>query len=328
MTPSPYCILPNTQVKPDDLTGTDTVYKVTFPGHGDVSRPLICGKVTGWSSCPNKCGPPVPLNYSCKNILCPVCYHEAVHQMAKRIEDRIIGMGNAYRDGGTVLGTVKQIVWSVNPDLYPISYFEGDRGKRFRNECIRVMRQYSRDGVFGGTMITHLYRKKHLDGSECGRKKCGKKHSWEYGPHIHYIGYGYFVNSDIVHDRTGWVYKNIKPGQKRDVFDTAYYLLTHSAIFTDTVLNGDVMTIGMSYTWVGQLAYSKGGRKEITKEYEVQKCPVCGDSIHKYQMDLSGKIDYDYDMGEMVRKNEVMRWYVNLTKRKRTYQAKLTVTPA
>jgi len=309
MTPSAslYPAIYSSNLDPNpDISQIDFTHEIHMPGWSQPTNDR-CGKIGHFISCPNKCAPPIPIDYSCHNIGCPICYPSAVNQMAKRISNRMTGMYEAYGHDGIRLGTLKHMVWSPDPDRYSIDDIKKDRGARLVKDLNVILGKYSRDGVYGGTEIIHVKRKRHIDGSECERHHCHKKHVWIDGVHVHYIGYGYFVNSDIVHARTGWVYKNIQPGRSRDVFDTSYYLLTHGAIFT----NADGKTMGQSYRYVGLMSYSKGGHRVVRHEWIDDECPICHDVMLKYPEGIDGLADLNNPFGSCRHPEDIVHWYVN-----------------
>jgi hypothetical protein len=311
------CILPSTQVMPGVEKDAIGGFKAVLPGHGEVSSEFRCGKVETFHRCVNGCGKAQPIKYNCHNIHCPVCFRSAVHQMGKRIDKRLSGLCVAYLAAGVKLGKVKHTVWSVDPLRYPIEYFEADRGARFLEEMRGLLKRFAKDGAYAGVIILHLWRKKHEDGTECERNHCHRKHIWEYGPHVHFVGHGYFAKSNIVHEKTGWVYKNVQPGKARSVYETVFYLCTHLAVFVEQAGN----TVGQSYRYVGLFSNAKGGYKVVSKERVACLCLECKDEIHKYGMDMKGDMDKDYDMGAVEVTREIVAWYLNMSKgRKRKFR--------
>jgi hypothetical protein len=188
-----------------------------------------------------------------------------------------------------------------------------DAGRALRRKACQLLKRFAKDGAEGGTIIIHGERKKHLDGTECERDKCHKKHVWVWGPHIHYIGYGFLENSDYFHAQTGWIYKRVDDtkDRERDFQSTAFYLLTHSANFVDEFGQRH----GIGYHHVGWMANCKGGKRIIENRLETAKCS-CGLDLHTYGLVWDGLTptetpDFEHDRGPQVIRIKVIDWYVN-----------------
>jgi len=302
------------------MTNEPLAIRAIRPGRGVLETSELCGTVKFAVGCSSSCGSKPRLVYhNCMNITCPTCYHGPIKQQASRIDERMSGLYDAYRDQGTKLGTLKHIMFSPPQEDWPFSRFQ-DRGQLLMKRLRTILKKYSKNGAFAGTLILHLWRKKHLDGSECERsdrgERCRKKHQWVWGPHVHFIGYGYFEVSGEVHEKTGWVYKNIKPGQERDVHDTAFYLLTHMAVFVGI----DGKAIGQTYRYVGLFANCNGGHERVRRTWEVERCEKCDAELHQYAVTYGGKIDFEVDLGASCVPVDVVRWYVRKRKPKEIQQ--------
>lgn len=282
---------------------------VTLPGQGVVTSPL-CGTVQYVIACPNKDSKPVLRYHNCHKITCPVCYHWAVNQQTRRIEDRLLGLDEAYKRMGLKTGQWKHIVVSDNPDKWPPAMLIKDNGKSFKKKCRQALKESAKNGFWGGVEILHAYRKKHDDGTECENDECKKHHVWKWGPHCHYITKGFFLQSDQIYQVTGLMVKNIRPGQSRDVGATSYYLLTHSAVFTEhhqlidssshmeVPGTDETRTQGLGYCYVGAFATNKGAVVTIGTDTREALCPKCNAELHRYDVDLTNEIPlYDHDQG-------------------------------
>ncbi|MCX6653037.1 MAG: hypothetical protein NT137_06770 [Methanomassiliicoccales archaeon] len=163
-------------------------------------------------------------------------------------------MRNAYGRNGVRLGKPKHIVFSPPQEDWPVEKLAMDGGRGLREELYRLLRGYAKDRVYGGAAILHDERRKHLDDTNCDTRWCRRRHKWVWGPHIHFIGYGFFENSALVYAETGWVYKRIEDDGERDIFGTAKYQLTHAALF----VGADGEQVGTAYQFVGTMANCKG----------------------------------------------------------------------
>jgi len=257
---------------------------------------------------------------SCKSLTCPACYRSGASRAAKSIERRLEGLHGEYLKASRNLGKPKHIVFSPPQNLFTIQNFTTDGGKSAANQLIQLLDDYMRNGAYGGTVITHLERRKHHDGSECDHENCHKRHVWAWGPHFHYIGYGYMANSDYFHSATRWIYKRIEDnGQQRDIRSTAFYLLTHSANYIDQATG---QRKGQGYRMVGWMHNCKGGKQQVGHDLTSCPCPLCQANLHKFGQVLNQQIlptekpAWDNDQGEYVRSVPVYRWHLNW----KTYQ--------
>lgn len=159
-----------------------------------------------------------------------------------------------------------------------------------------------KDGFFAGVVILHLERKKHLDGSECERGKCSAPHKWVWGPHFHFVGYGFIMNSEHFYNLTGWMYKQIVDYRQRSFFATVRYQLSHSAHFVDSMGH----ELGQCYRYVGAFGNRFGGKLVVSRTKELSECPSCGAPFHDYgfQLDADGRpteeADLEYDRGPVM----------------------------
>lgn len=199
---------------------------------------------------------------------------------------------------------------------------EADGATQLLRECRRIMGEGAQDGFLGGAIILHMERKKHrgpvrdhqdatgrwvrchdkdcqlehdeyMDWTECEKDNCELEHRWFYGPHVHFIGYGYFQNSRDFHERTGWIYKRIQDRRERSVFLTARYQLTHSAHFDGYDGAGKVHR-KQHYSFIGKFANMYGGLFITRATRTIEECEECQSPMHEY--DLKPKSDDpDYD---------------------------------
>lgn len=251
--------------------------------------------------------------HNCKSLTCPKCYEAGATRGARAIQHRLEGMAGAYRKAGKRLGAKKHIVLSPPQADWPRERLEADGGRALRRKACQLLKRFAKDGAEGGTVVVHGERKKHLDGSECERDGCRRRHTWVWGPHIHYLGYGFLEDSSYFYAQTGWIYKRVDEtkDRERSFFATAKYLLTHSASF----VGADGRRVGQGYHHVGWMANCKGGARVVSRTWETGKC-ACGRELHDYGVVWEGmtpteKPNFTEDQGEHQVLVEVREWYLN-----------------
>lgn len=274
---------------------------------------------------------PVRVFHQCGRLACPVCYQYTSEKIAMRIEERLDGLKGAYQKAGIPLGRLKHIAFSPPQKWLSQSIIINNQSSELRRELIKIIKKYSRNGFYGGVLVFHMQRQKHMDGSECSDKSCSLEHVWVYGPHFHFIGYGFFEQSNIVHEATGWVYKRLaeKEGRDRSIFATVSYQMSHSTIF----INGLGEQIGTGYWYIGCMSNAKGGFKERERYWTPKLCSRCRGELHEYETwlekDKAGRyrtrVDW-MDGGNLGPHYDLViagDWYLNLPKK-----AKETPTPS
>lgn len=277
-----------------------TLYRT---GSGEISHDW-CGMIRNFVACssPSHHGSK-PIHMSCKRLSCPLCYEDACTRAAHRAEDRVVGMKKAWMREGVNVGRIRHVEWSPSPRDWPRDRVESDGGKAFIKEWARVFKSHSKH--FGGVRIIHWERKKHTDGSACEDKFCKRKHVWVWGPHVHYVGWGWFNNSALVHHKTGWVYKTIDDGAKvRNVFDTVRYQLTHAGLVKRELRVKeslepvhDLDQVGNALSYVGMCSTNKGGKSTLRSTLEPCYCEVCQSELHRYGALNDKSADFSYDLG-------------------------------
>ena len=265
---------------------------LTVPGHGDLVSPK-CGEVVLAIKCPNDCHKPSLKRSSCHNLTCtcPSCVKAAIAAKAAAAERRNKAMYQLWKKRKKNLGKLKHFAFS--PDVAPsIEEYLADNGRSFRKTVISLIRDHSRYHVYAGQLVVHPFRYQHLDGSPCNDEKCDlgpAGHRWTYSPHAHFLGYGYMERAEIFHKKTGWIYKNIKPGERRSFFATFAYELSHVGFFmreVDKVVDSFTgysvkawRILGRCYHNIGLFSDSRGGsEKGVPVEVEAS-CPKCGSHL-------------------------------------------------
>lgn len=248
-----------------------------IPGTGDKTSE-DCNKVVSAEYC-KACGKVEPRFHHCNNWDCPECHIWTAARAAHRVEERLLGVSRAYAAVGKYPGRIHHIILSV-----PLSEYEDFDLEK----CYKKAYKYAEMiGISGGAVVFHAYRIRDeydkplieavKEAGFQGGKWAGvhedilKLGSWKayvvYGLHFHVLGYypKIVMRSNVFHSLTGWTYKAVNVTKKRDVFQTARYLLTHHA-----VIDGK-----QAVRYFGIAAYNKTSVK-ILKSKDFKKCPKCG----------------------------------------------------
>lgn len=274
------------------------LYKLFRSGTGPRTRDT-CGAIRTWYACSSpEHHAPFVHHESCGKLSCPICYRSASSRSAHRAEDRVLGMLDAYRDAGVILGRIRHVEFSVDPTLWTPDLVTSDGATSLWRAFQSAYASCASRA--GGCVVLHLWRRKHLDGSTCDHKACSLQHTWVWGPHFHFVGWGFFENSARFHKRTGWAYKTIDDGgYVRSVYKTVSYELTHSAL----VLNVQRDRLHQSVRYIGMCSNCRGGPIKKTKVFEPVKCtePGCNCTVHRYGVTEGAGPDYDKDRGPLLR---------------------------
>lgn len=250
-----------------------------------------CGTVASVEYCKD-CGKAEARFYHCNNWDCATCYYYTAVRAAHRVEERLMGVQDAYSRYGKFPGKIMHVTFSV-----PESEYEDfDLDKAWK----RCIKNADMIGINGGAVIFHPFRIK----SEFRKplfdavKSLGLKgglwsgihsnvlhlESWKeyvyFAPHFHVLGYypKIVMKSNVFHELTGWVYKAIRVGKERNVFTTSRYLLTHTA-----VPEGHKQAVH----YFGIASNSKTNVESI-KIKEFKKCPECGSENYYLLKGYSG----------------------------------------
>lgn len=302
-----------------------------IPGQGERTSDA-CNTVTSLEYCVD-CGAMNLRFYHCKNWHCPICYYEASKRAASRLDDRLHGAYKAWSKFGYKLGQVrgkgkeahynflvKHFTFSL-----PSSEYENFDMKKAKKKLRKAL---SMVGIVGGATVFHPYRIKDkynkpvydalkaedLKGGnwrgvqlDILNLKCWTEYV-EFAPHFHVLGFfpKMLMKSNDFEEKTGWVYKNIEPYKKRDVYKTARYILTHHAVLE-----------GHSVTYFGICSYNKLST-EIIKETIVKQCPKCN-SINYFEIKCFGYEAEKYLSGEKLIQKEDLFLHVRLKIKKRYY---------
>lgn len=235
-------------------------------------------------------------HHNCGKATCsrPECYEAVIRKQAREGERRLKGFKDLEEFRGVSPGKEKQLVFSPwqdkngtvilgkgrNKQKWTKEQMIADGARQYERHLYKIMKEGFQGGYYAGVIVTHMERKKHTDGTECERDGCTRKHVWRWGPHTHFIGYGHMVDSEYFHDRTNWIYRNVKPGKPRDLYQTILYALSHSAHFHKVDSKGNRRS-RPAYRNVGLISSYRMGQLVVAKYDEQQLCQ-CQEPLHKY----------------------------------------------
>ena len=253
-----------------------------MPGMGNAKA--SCGQVTHRISCKSCDEEPTFVTHHCDRITCPTCAPKVRARQSKEIEERLLDIWEQYRKLGLVKGNpqryLKHITLSPPQDKFasPQDFLidkasqhtiyggkvdydrienNASQSAAFRNQdnLTRKAKTILNDAVdreispvSGGVLLFHGFRKNHTDGSSCEDDNCHQEHIWEWSPHFHYIGFGWFEGGDKVFEKTGWILKNIPNKGKRSASHTVSYILSHVTVightYVDELPKKDILDYG------------------------------------------------------------------------------------
>lgn len=257
-------------------------------------------------------------------MLCPICHTKAEQRATLRACDRVQGMKGAYEKEGIKFGPLDHVEISYPAGTFTeaeMTTLEGYRKAYQAHE--KIIRRFVLNPA--GVLTLHPWRFKHQDGSTCEHDGCTQAHVPVFSPHAHYVGYGYWQRSDIVHQKTGAVYKKIQPGKKRSLFATLSYELSHCGLLVEVTEIHDsdartnvkgtakLRTLAQSYVYLGRFSNAKGGFKFEGVELTPQACKACNGPIHEFDVDYNaqGQLLLYNDRGPHQVKVIKGHWYLN-----------------
>lgn len=262
---------------------------------------ILCGTPKFASACPVKSHEAKSLKFGfnyCGCMSCKPCMPAQARKLAKRATAYYEGAHHLYLSLGHKVGPLCHVPWSPPPDRYSQESVEADGGKKFLADYRKIFDKALGNSFQGGASVPHYWRKKHVsDGSECDFKpfrrsdgslaRCPKgRHKWVWGPHVHYVGHGWFHDGKTVFEDSGWIYEKLKDDQPRSFFDTMFYLLTHCGLFVDD----SGKQVGQIVRWNGSFSKGKVAKYESERVDVPHICPVkdCGEQTKRYEIPKDG----------------------------------------
>ena len=325
---------------------------LTLPGRGEPGP--VCGEWRYATKCSNPSDTRAKIRlhvYSCHRPVCPECLYSAAHQKATDIwrmfQGKSLVLASEASKKRTTIGVKKHFQFSVSPDLFtPEDMFDKGFMKKLNKQLDQIMNEAFRDGWFAGVVVFHSHRLQRSDGSFIGEDELEKFDSPEnvnlrdmfkgckpvWGPHWHFVGYGYLIPSDEFHKKyPDWVYKRLKEKKlsgkhnlyrERDVLATVRYLLTHHSVRMERLvvpkrigLSGETTTEFIqnhqNYRWVGEFRPHRIAKKVLDSVVVPKLCEHCHHEIHIYPMDLDGNVDMTQSRPMLERLEKIVYYRVD-----------------
>jgi len=209
-----------------------------------------------------------PVFYSCHRLSCPKCFRSAMVREARAVEGRLVEAEKFH-------GRAEHIVASV-----PLEYYYLANGSYSDFLVMRglALKALARRDVVGGAMFYHAFRE-------------DKSGHWYPSPHFHILGFilgGYRCRVCVKQfcsechgfegltrrcfEKDGFIVKIAQDwfsgvaGERKSLYNTAKYQLSHASIRTD-VKRPHVVT------WFGVCSYRRLKFKYVLKK---AVCPYCG----------------------------------------------------
>ena len=207
----------------------------------------------------------------CYNPKCPICCGHWKTRATRRATARLTAAINYFGH------YPKHITFSKPQGKTTFADYKAD--------LYRTLRRVNCDATM---TLFHPYRFRDQQGEAVSYK------DWQndpvrnykiYSPHFHLMAFGQLIKSNKVHDRTGWVYKNLGKRKSRtqnnddQIGGTVDYLLSHAGIQTGY----------HTLAWTGTL---KRMKVTFTKEQEAVTCEAVLPDGNKCQLHMS-KLEMD-----------------------------------
>lgn len=292
-------------------------------GHGSVTNEN-CGKYRGRYGCLNDKEHELPLQlqgkkwkkqvyhhpvfYSCHKPSCPKCFRSWMVREGRSIEYRLLEAEKSF-------GKTEHIVASVPPERYGLS-FNAMRGL--------TLKALARRRVIGGCLIYHAFRENKLtrywffaphwhilsfiEGGykcrSCVKQLCSSCHGFEGHTRQCFEKDGFIVKVAVDHQGRGVA------GERKSIYETAKYQLSHASIRTDCKRPKVV-------TWFGVCSYRKLHVKYVPKK---SVCPLCGGELVRLRYLGSKRFcldrdspDFEFESVDDLEENGAVVWEEILT---------------
>jgi hypothetical protein len=259
-------------------------------------RQLICSKDKGHTV--------VTKHICCNDPQCPVCYQKFTHRLADGAVERVLGYKEVYPEDPfyhLVLSPLQDTRYLNNKEAFAAvaKVFLKHGGKaaamwyhpyRFKSGLIWKLRK-----VQNQWMIENP--KKRPPGFwKLAREDVLKLGSFGeyliYSPHFHALATGYLLNSKEFHRVTGgWIYKKVKRDEGEDHVDKGEAVVESAFDLTGKDLQrvAHYLSTHCGYEWtkhsvryVGEISYSKLGRRDKKTERMPAVCLKCGAPMIEY----------------------------------------------
>lgn len=290
-------------------------------GHGSVTDEKKCGSYRGRWGCLNTQGHALPLQlqgeksweqvyqhpvfYSCHKWTCPRCFRSNVNREARRAEYRL-------KKAEERLGLkCEHVIASVPPERYSLTVAQ------MRALCIKALKSR---GWMGGAILFHAFRLNRSTGywffsphfhtlsipsstylcRNCAKRLCSECHGFEWLTRERFERDGWIVKVAVDNQGRGVA------GERRSIFDTLKYQLSHCSVSTEQKRSVVV-------TWYGTCSYRQ--LTDIKYTPKKAECPYCGQKLVKVRYLGSRHLcvdrespDFKYESHEDLVENGVLVW--------------------
>ena len=257
---------------------------------GTPHRQLVCSKDGGHTV--------ITKHICCNDPQCPVCYSKFTCRLADGAIERVLGYKEVFPDDPfyhLVISPEPDTRYRNNKEAFAavVKVFLKYGGKaavfwyhpyRFRSNLIWKLRRAQNQ------WMTENPKKRPPGFWKLARQDVLKLGSFSeylvYSPHFHGIATGYLLNSKEFHKATGgWIYKKVKRDEGEDHLDKGEAVVQSAYDFTNKDLErvAHYLSTHCAYEWtkhsvryVGDISYSKLGRKDKKTERRPQVCAKCG----------------------------------------------------
>lgn len=272
----------------------------------------------------------------CDNPECPECFPNWVQREANSAYQRMNEAKKEYDKVGIHLRYPRHLIFSPEQSSAKILMESVEGYDKLKKEHIKTLKYAD---VRGGCFVFHPFRIKKSMAQELRKKgygigKSGHGSLWRgihdnalglsskeaycvKSPHFHNMGFGFLKKSDIVYEKTGWVYKNKGVRiTEREIKGTLKYFLNHAGL---QKVEGAQKRRGHVMVWYGLLAYNKikkDGKKEVREKV---LCPLCNSEMHVFHAEPNddgspniGILSDNDDLGVYVRTFKRPKYVLNM----------------
>lgn len=266
-----------------------------LPGHGEAYD--SCGVIKFKIVCAD-CGNTTLARHHCDRKECPECYGTWATRRARvateKLESGFKWMGGRYRP--------RHIVVSLPASMWDEPYND------ILKLALEMIHRYAR-GSYGGTSIGHPWRfvdsqDASLKWKHCDLNREAVEPIFEsfavYRPHVHFIMFGWMVDSEEIYRETGIVIHTISElPTESDVFSCIRYQLTHCGVDESH----------HAIRWFGNMSYNNFVKVAELTETIYPLCTLCDGELFAYSLD--GKLLYRHCL-------EITRFHYRFKPRQKT----------
>ena len=244
-----------------------------LPGYGEAYD--TCGTVRHRVNCvPSEEGGHLKFHLNhCDRKDCPICYTKWVHRRARKASERIWWIYN--QQPKRVSGNPRNL---RHVTITAPSHMWGLPFRELQQWGLKQMKKILRSG--GGLYVGHPWRFQDVNGNPVPWKHSDLNQQAEspiidsyavYGPHLHFIIWGWLIDVDECFERFKFRYKYLSATPSElEVYYCVRYLLTHTAVLDRSHV----------VRYFGQASYNRVEVVQEWKELIRATCPDCGKDMY------------------------------------------------